>query len=194
MNVPAEERVLNTEETKGSSICFRGRPLPKCRSFLLTELSYSHRFDAQPNNSYSSSSANYYFTWEIGWMKNLKGSSALGATLFLGADDDGARFGLKTRYRRWLNRTTSLDLSPGILLLGSNNQFEPSFPGFTGHAGLNFGDWFALIIQVEAIYLDTVGTDVGWYGGFKLGSYPGLIGGVASFILVIIAYSTVTVM
>lgn len=124
-------------------------------------------------------------------MRNFNAHTALGATLIVGADDDGSRIGIKPRYRRWLNRTTSFEVSPGILLSRGNNQFDAEFPGFTGHAGLNVGDWFALTGQMEVIRLQTVGTDVAWYGGFKLGSYAAPIGSVVLLIVAAIAAASI---
>lgn len=173
--------------------CFRGQPLPKCKSFWLTEFGVNFLLDRHPG----SNDGEGYYTWELGGMTNLNQRSALGSTLFLGTSDvDGTpRMGLKPRLRYWLNSTISLDFSPGILLSGE--RIEP--PGFTGHIGLNIGDWVALTSHLEvaqthltAIWHGMVEeevpaeTEITWYGGVKFGSYPALVTGVVVPIVTII--------
>jgi hypothetical protein len=177
--------------------CYRGRPSPKCKTFWITEFGYSFRLDQQPGRY--PSDANFYFTWEYGLMGNLNQKSALGAAFMLGADDDGHRYGVKSRYRRWLDKTVSVDLGAGVLFGGENNQFNPRFPGMTSHIGLNFGDWLALTTHVEIIRLEiapferpqtrTTKTDVAWYAGAKLGSYPGLIASIVGPVIALIIIS-----
>lgn len=185
---------LSTAKTRDDSTakrsCFRGRPLAQCRTFWITEFGYSHRFDQQSDPD-SSGSSNYYFTWELGRMVNLNTQTALGGTLFVGADEHGWRIGIKPRYRRWLNQTISFDLSTGILIAGGNSELEAKFPGFTGHLGLSFGDWLALTGQMEIMRLETAGTDVAWYGGLKVGSHAGRIGGVLFLIIAAIAVASI---
>ena len=161
------------------------------RSFWLTEFGYSLRFSVPTKvqqvkpHSYgyewigaeSYTPAKRYFTWEVGHMRTKGRGSALGAALFFGTDaNDVLRFGVKPRYRRRLDRKTSLDIAPGILIRGSD-PLESIFPGFTAHVGLNFEDTFILYGQMEANRTEKYGTDVAWYGGIKLGSSPGLIAG-----------------
>jgi hypothetical protein len=64
----------------------------------------------------------------------------------------------------------------------------------TSHVGLNFGDWLALTALVEIMPLErpqsgTTTTDVAWYLGAKLGSYPGLIASIVGPIIALIAIS-----
>ncbi len=179
--------------------CFRGKPLPQCKTFWITEFGYSYRLDQPPRRYLSSSDANFYFTWEYGLMRNLNRKSALGATFLLGADGDGHRFGVKPRFRRWLDNSISFDLGAGVLFGGENNQFNPRFPGMTSHVGLNFGDWLALTAHMEIIRLEVAPfrrpqskmtqTDVAWYAGAKLGSYPGLVTSVIGPIIAFIVFS-----
>ena len=167
--------------------CFRGRSLPECKTFWITEFGYSRRFNLQPSH-YPDNRPNDFLNWELGGMTNINRRSALGATLFGGFNVGGSyfgygsRIGLKPRFRLWLNPTTNLDLSPGIILYGDFNSFKPKFPGFTGQVGLNLRDWFALTSHLEIVRLETVGTDVVWYNGVKLGSYPGVFTGVAAIV------------
>lgn len=169
--------------------CFRGKPLPDCKTFWITEFGNSYRLD-QPPRKYRNIGERFYFTLESGLMANLNPKSALGATFMLGAGDNGIRFGVKPRYRHWLNNSTSLDIGYGVLV-------APRFPGLTSHIGLNFGDWLALTTHLEIIRLELMPfnrtqsrkttADVAWYVGAKLGSYPGLIASIVGPIIVLIA-------
>jgi len=106
------------------ALCFRGRPLPNCRSFLLTE------FDLALTEG--------SVRWEIGAMHNIGSRSAVGGSLLLrGAENDSSAFGAKIRFRHWLSRVVALDVSSGILVAGRGTA-----PGFAGHVGLE-GDAFA---------------------------------------------------
>jgi hypothetical protein len=165
---------------------------PERRSFWITEFGYNQRFNVSTKvhqvedqfyahqwiSTESYRPAKRYFTWEVGRMRAMNRRSALGAALFVGNDaNDVLRFGIKPRYRRWLNQKISLDIAPGILIRGSD-PLESTFPGVTTHVGLNFEDKFVLYGQMEMNRTEKYGTDVAWYGGVKLGSSPGLIAGV----------------
>lgn len=179
----------NAKEKK--LVYLRGGSLPQGGSLWITEFGYSLRFSVPikvrrvkyerygyewfSTDSYTP--AKRYFTWEVGHMRTIGRVSALGAALFVGTDaNDVLRFGVKPRYRRQLDRKTSLDIAPGILIRGSD-PLKSTFPGFTAHVGLNFEDTFILYGQMETNRTEKYGTDVAWYGGAKLGSSPGLIVG-----------------
>jgi hypothetical protein len=179
-------QTIKAKRTSGAE-----RPLRKSHFFWITEFGYSRRFK-QPVKSYSEERESYgyhwtnietyiparqYFTWELGPMGNLNPKTAMGATLLFGVDgDDVVRFGMKPRYRRWLDKKTSIDIAPGILLRGSE-PLKSALPGFTAHVGLNFEDTIIIYGQMEIHRLENYGTDVAWYSGIKLGSSPGLIAG-----------------
>jgi hypothetical protein len=156
--------------------CFRGQPLPECKSFWITEFGWGIRVGSGFEGS--------YLTSEIGKMFNLKRNNhyALGATALVGytplEDRDRniyeIRFGIKPRVRRWLNSTMSIDLSAGIILLrrGEANLKNTSF---TGHLGLNFKDWFILAAQLETSSYTDQKSQLNWYLGLKTGSTFGII-------------------
>ncbi len=154
----------NHDIKKAKRFSFYPKPKPECGSFLITEFGYTYRLDRSPDKP-------LYLNWELGWMMNRNKRSALGGTILFGFNQDfeNTRFGLKPRFRWWLTKTESLDLSAGILLpAGKNHSFIS--PSYTGHVGLNLGDCFALTGQVEVIRRGKSGTDVAWCGGFKLGT------------------------
>jgi hypothetical protein len=162
--------------------CFRGKPLPECKTFWITEFGFSPRLDRHRLGRRNDQV--FYYTWEAGLMRNVERQTAIGATLFFGADNDGHRYGLKSRYRRWLSNSVSLDLGAGVLL-GGDHGFINRYPGLTSHVGLSLGDWLALTGHLEITRLEyrrfkIKETDFAWYAGAKLGSYPGLIASVTA--------------
>jgi hypothetical protein len=159
-----------------AGLCFRGRPLPRCRSFLVTELGFRHMLNARdsvrPNG----------FTLDVGWMTNRSESLALGATAFVALD--GGRYGhdvqfsvgLKPRLRHWLSDRLSVDASAGVAFpIGEGS----GSPGITGDVGLNFGDLFQLTGGLEILSPALGGSDVAWYFGMKGGSHVGVVATLA---------------
>lgn len=164
-----------TAAMEGRALCFKGEPLPTCRSFWITEAGYVYGLAGIPHQDH------HYATWELGLMANTSEQSAIGGTLYAGLQfGEGLRWGLKARYRRWLANSLSIDVAPGILL----SVAEKSSPGFTGHVGFNVDDRFAFVSQWDVVTnpWHWNGTrpvsrrEVGWYGGVKLGSKPALYG------------------
>jgi len=157
--------------------CFAAHPLPRCRSYWLTEAGLSLRLDPHPETESGSA------TLELGYMVNLSPRSALGAAVFLRGGEPVGGIGFRPRYRRWFNRHVSLDVAPGIVLktLGGG-QFTLKAPTFSGQLGLNLGSGFALTSQVD-VARNAVGTfpngsstDVAWYVGGRLGGGLGVAG------------------
>jgi hypothetical protein len=157
--------------------CFAAQPLPRCRSYWLTEAGLSVRLDHHPETESGSA------TLELGYMVNLSPSSALGAAVFFRGGEPVGGIGFRPRYRRWFNSHVSLDVAPGIVLKTlSGGQFTLKAPTFSGQLGLNLGSGLALTGQVD-VARNAVGTfangssaDVAWYAGGRLGSGLGVAG------------------
>jgi len=169
----------------------RGGPKSVCEWFTITELGLSLRINPNRNSLVPQ---NENLNLELGLMKNLNHRYAIGGTFYGATFQDGGGLGIKPRFRWWLTPKLSLDVSPGILFYSQTQSYPGKVPGFTGHMGLNIGDFFALTGQLEAIRYDysylsasnsgpdflitNKGTDVAWYGGAKLGAYPGVIASI----------------
>lgn len=153
--------------------CFRGRPSPPCNNFWLTEAGVAARIaDNQPYESAP------LFTWELGWMHNHGMRRAFGIAAFGQAGDGMAAVGIRPRMRLWMNSAMSLDVAPGIALYGSDG----GAPGFSGHVGLNFGDYAAATVHVVALRPRTFDTNrsmrTAVFAGGRFGSVPGTVAGV----------------
>jgi hypothetical protein len=187
----AEETPPAPIEKPAHALCWRGKPLPECRSFLITEVGISYPLgDPIANGGYT------VVAGDLGWMKNISERAAVGATVHarLGLADEYARAGVRARYRRWLGRRNSLDFSPGIILVSretSTTDYYP--PGFVASATFNLGTVAGLSLEADygrysRLELVALGayeprrfTDVTWRAGWKLGGVPGTIG-MAPFI------------
>lgn len=140
--------------------------------------------------------------WELGAMRRLGPRTALGGSLYATYDDTDFRRtigGAKVRARRWLTRAVTVDASAGLLLATSGNK-DPGLPrlrlpGFTGRVDLGLGDWIGAAVGVDMYRLDIPSFIIEpgisrlrdeqhtWYGGLRLGKYPGVVAGVAVAVL-----------
>lgn len=175
------------DSTTERRVCFRGRPLPRCRRYWVTEMGYSRRLTSSASRGGEGA---WYVTAELGHAWNLDTRHALGGTLFFGFDDDGSRWGLRPRVRRVITGGLAVELAPGVLLAGSD-RVEPRFPGFSGQVSVDFGNLFAVTTQLEVLRRQGAPTRVEWFGGVRGGSYLGIIVIPAVAILALIAVSTI---
>jgi hypothetical protein len=126
---------------KSCNFCFRGKPSPKCCSFLIFE---SGMLGSKSSQGAPKGAKDYLFTGDIGLMFNRSGKSALGGSFHLAGDEDGLRFGLGPRYRKWISHKIGFDISPRLMFGGSNNQVHRRFPGFSLSASISFMDLISL--------------------------------------------------
>jgi hypothetical protein len=169
--------------------CFRGRPLPECRSFWITEAGTLYRFDSHDAGKNRKWHEKLMYNWELGWMYNRSPRSALGGSFFLDYDDllNNTQIGIRARHRRWLSRSLSLDVAPGVIVTGSAIEC----PGFSGLLVLNAADRVAATLRLDISKWErSSGYDLAWYGGLRFCSYPGLIAGLAGPIIAAIIWSS----
>jgi hypothetical protein len=150
--------------------CFRARPLPRCRSFWITEFGVLST-QSRPQR-YSDPAI---VVWELGRMYNLTERRALGASVMFATGDDLMRLGVKARYRVWLNEVVAAELAPGILVLSSDNDMNGrGGAGFVAHGAVTLQDWVTALAQV-----DVRRSGLASFLGLKLGSVPGTVVGLA---------------
>lgn len=173
---------LAASQPLAAQACFAPHPLPRCRSYWITEAGLSARLDPHPQTEGASA------TLELGYMANTGARSALGAAVFLRGGEPVGGVGIRPRYRRWLGEKVSLDVAPGIVLKAlSGGQFSLRSPGFSGQVALNIGSGFGVTGQVDVARIEFSGfangnsTDVAWYAGARLGGGLGL-GGMLGFL------------
>lgn len=181
-----------------AKVCYRGRPMPKCDIFILTDLTLQGRI-VRPEAkirylSYDSTMRvetvrpnEYVLSLELGGMKNLNAKNAAGMTAIFDLDGDEFNVGMKARYRRWLEANgLALDVGAGFVTRNSIDLTEQ--PGyfyysrgardkrlyFTGDVAVNVQDYVSIITRVDIGKYDrrlqpTVGV------GARLGSLPAVI-------------------
>ncbi|MCI0532442.1 MAG: hypothetical protein L0Y74_10955 [candidate division Zixibacteria bacterium] len=151
-----------------------------------------------------------YSSWEVGLMKNVAERHAVGLGLFTGIEwrsgGAGLGWGVKPRYRYWINRDLALDLSPGLLLDATEGSFNP--PGFTGSVSLGIKELLILTSSVEVnrfvgynysnssqpVEEERVSLYLGAKAGSGLGAITGSVAAVAVVVGVMIALSSLTVL
>lgn len=184
--------------------CLRLQPAPACRSNFITEFGYGYQatsplkrtfgeaIDDSITNIYETQvTGRHYLTSELGYLYNLSPQYGLGFTHFTGWDPGhNLRGGLKLRMRRWLTPKISLEVSAGAYLWGIDDS-ELKKPALLGGASVNFSEWEAVQLRLEALetlpYDNTYYYDgkkyrsfsprtrnLGVYLGYKLSSRPGL--------------------
>jgi hypothetical protein len=167
-----------------SGLCFRGRPAPRCRAFLITEFGVNV---STHDNFVDATSA----VWELGVLRNTGTRTAFGATarFAVGAGD---RLILSPRVRRWLGHHLSLDVAPGVIIWDDRTTglSTAQAPGFSGQITLGYRDWVGVAAGIEIAHFarsgvgGVSGTSAVPFVGARLGSYPGTIAGTAGAALI----------
>lgn len=172
--------------------CFRGRPLPTCRHFWITELEATV---AGPGNGRDSiprfdprdipRGVNRSFSGDVGYMTNRGPTRANGFLVHVGFDPEGVgRLAVKRRERVWAGKN-SWDFDAGILQLNTESvlPFMPhSVYGVTTGAAYNFADFAAVTTHIDAVY--TRQPRVATFAGVRLGSQPAAITSAAGAVLI----------
>ena len=126
---------------------FRGRPSPEQRGFTLVQVGAVRQLGSTVD--YEPKSAT---VMDLGHMWNVSPRHSIGGSLSLATNETFTRVGWKPRYRRWISRTVSVDLAPGVFYSVPGDG-EPEFSpvGFVGESSLNFGDWVSVTSMVHVV-------------------------------------------
>ena len=141
--------------------CFLARPKPRCSSFWIIESSLLFR---QSGHNVREGKEKFLITGNLGYMANLDTTNTIGGSIFVSGDDDSGKFGLCFRYRKWLGRRMSLDVSPGIILLSSDNYLDSKPPGFIMTVSLGKPNWFLATVHWEVLKV----SGEYWTSGYQL--------------------------
>ncbi len=165
--------------------CFRGQPLPACKSFWLTESGLLYRLDDHGSQYWKNREwhEKFYYTWEVGLMTNRNPGAAWGGTVFLGWDAylEDVRFGLKGRYRWWLSPKIGLDLSPGILQSStiSGPPIVCLSASLVGEDRIMVTGQVEMVIRDKTNFLDPdASAQLFWYAGLRCGAEAGVAVGI----------------
>lgn len=183
--------------------CFRGRPLPACKSFWIVEMQGSEPI-AQTSRRvrvYSDFERTGFgsvfereqaafgsvLEWSLGHMANLGEKYALGGVVTGGTGNGGSGLtGLKVRLRRWLTADLSLEAEAGALWSNPDGTLGSNPLGGTAALRFNIRDQGAFYLRWDVLplpeesglsgYYDPGGIQHGLSVGVSAGSVPALIG------------------
>ena len=168
----AQRAIESPDSGQPKPLCFRGRPLPACKAFALTEFSVSVWLSAEPPGENPPPAIS-----EFGVMRNVGTRNAIGGSFFLDAGHKEVVGGLALRYRYWFNSNTGLDLGLGTPIVG-----YAALDWATLKAKLTYRDLVGPVTRLEL-----GGETTYWNLGLEVGSGAGVIGTVAAAVFGIIA-------
>jgi hypothetical protein len=200
--VAAQNDVAPADSLSGG--CFRGRPLPACRSFLVFEIQKTQPLVQTRRTIFEGPGGPVYpipefgegVEWTLGLMWNVSSRIAVGGAFTTGL---GVRtpLGVRLRGRRWLSDEISVELEGGLL---RETGDWPS-TGWSLGTRLNvqdrvsfFGRWDALDLRADQPYHPVDGgVQHAFTVGAGLGSRPAVIGtGVLGAVWVLLIVLIVT--
>jgi hypothetical protein len=140
--------LAGAQSSGNSPVCWRPRPLEKCKTWVLTEAalespvsstSQKHLLVGYPNGEgYVSNDFEARLAFTLGLMKNTNRNSAFGLGVSMLNGDLPGR--VEARYRRWLGPETGLDLGLGATAGRVRGAYDPDeLPtrGITSSVGIS---------------------------------------------------------
>lgn len=181
--------VANAQAADTGGNCFRGRPLPECRSFWITELGYFRTALGSESpttaNPSGEDALKSHTALAVGLMRNRSATRADGYTAELGINNRGLRVAGSRRYRFWLPSQQQLDLSLGAVHTSVRGFTRGKAPGNGLTADVSYGlaDLVAGTLRADVVRADrhTFGAV---YTGVKVGSYSTLLAGVGAVLYI----------
>lgn len=139
-------------------LCFRGQPLPECRTFFVTEAELGYILLKPDLHSFP----DVLIGMDVGLMRNLSPNDALG--IIAGVNNRYVSLG--PRYRRWLSDRVALDV-------GLSAAWEPGRIEIVElHTAIMYGDRIGLWVNVAPDFgRGTQALSL----GIRAGAEPGVI-------------------
>lgn len=142
------------------------------------------------------------FEFDMGVMWNVADSSALGGTVFLGTGGQfDANAGGRLRYRRWLSRTASVDIAPGIAW-GRDMEYGTAVPPtYSMQVSVNPSRYVSLTVEVltarhrrygytDSRWQEEEFREAGLMAGIRIGQWLGAVVGVLPILTTLFASTT----
>jgi hypothetical protein len=164
------------------------------KSFAITETGLFSRVGGDEDRKRS-----YGGMFDVGRGYNVGERMAVGGTLFIGAGDHYAEFGVRARMRYWLGSRSAIDFAPGIILAHEEpGMAEGAGPGLIGEIAWSPRRIVSLSAQAFSVRRTSVhergwifgpaydvpgGRDTGVRFGVKMGGTPGLASGLVATVL-----------
>ena len=192
--------------------CFRGRPLPACKTFWVVEMqgfvpivqatrTLTYYDQDMVSFQYELESFEEAVEWNLGHMVNVGSGYAIGGILTAGTGNSDPLTGIKVRGRKWLGENLSVELEAGLLRNDAGGGQFGSVNGWTSDVRLNVRDQGSFFVRYDGVSVpqssvigpygsfDPGGVDQGFSVGVSAGSVPALIGtgALAGFLAVLMA-------
>lgn len=152
----------STERVGRCRICLPDRPDKNCCFVLVVETGYLFATNRDHTDKFPPSE---FLTFDLGLIRRITQKDAIGATISILNTDEYSRFGIRSRYRRWLDKQLSLDLTAGVVLGGDESHNTNIGSGLIASASLGIRDLIAFdLLLIRAKYTtrneiyDRVGT------------------------------------
>ncbi|MDH4348687.1 MAG: hypothetical protein OEW17_07760 [Gemmatimonadota bacterium] len=157
---------FNSSTNAAAQLCWRGHPVPECRSSLVTEA--GPRFETgQPHGPLG-------YTVALGVMRNKGvGQNSLGVVVEVSTAPEGGTYVVTPmpRLRRWLSESVALEAGAGLSLLGPGDP-PVGFKGATGFVALNYRDLVLVTTGLNYV-ADGISAGTSLSLGLRFGSYLG---------------------
>jgi hypothetical protein len=140
-------------QTSLRNFSFTPRPLDQTKTFTITEFSLGPRFGNYTLGDDKRSESEGLTSWELGLMRNVSERWAVGAAVFLNADEWRTQVGIKPRVRYWLGQRSSLDLAAGPILK-TYGEDQLTHIGISSHLGYNANSWLGFGLGFEYVTFD----------------------------------------
>jgi len=128
------------EANRYRSFCFQGGDKSCCGGFLITEVGVLFALAGHGSDQ------DVFGNVDLGAMANVGRRSAVGASAFWETSSRYDNGGIRLRYRHWLGKRFSVELSPGIVL-AAREPFDS--PNVIGQVALNGADLMSFVLEVE---------------------------------------------
>jgi hypothetical protein len=148
-----------------------------CRDYFLLELTGTVRMAGSSSNDASclpvSGSAcaqkplPAYLAWDLGWMRNITASRAIGASFQIGGTEQGVRMAARARQRTWLSPNLAFDAAAGPLMM----QLQPN--GGTAGVQQTWGATADVGLGRARLGLLTLGVDLARQRGRTVCAFQG---------------------
>lgn len=170
----AQDTVSARANVAPAANCWRGKPMPACKTFLITEIGFHYRM-LRPSRTVSfpggvglmpytqkRQAASKFITAELGAMNNVGQRTAFGLTLSFAGENGNigsgfdASVGVKARYRRWLaSDGVSFEVGAGV---ESREDLFALLPrrsaGLTADVAINANDHIAAVLRYDHMRVD----------------------------------------
>jgi len=127
--------IASAQNSSGSPICWRPGPLVNCQTWLITEAAIEAPLSSTAVMPSTVHDFDRRLAFTTGLMKNTDSMSAVGATLSVVDENLPGR--VEARFRRWLDRSTGIDVGLGI----TGGRLRPHgrvlTSGVTGSVGIS---------------------------------------------------------